>query len=228
MGVHDGHRERMRERFLEYGLENFNDLNALELLLHYAIPRKDTNALAHALIDRFGSLKRVLDASGEELMEVPGIGPGAASLIRLVPALARRYAVDETERLDCLCSAVTSGRYFVARLQFEKDEKALLACLDAQKRVLSCVELASGVVNSVSVNVRKVVETAIKYRASSVILAHNHPGGSAVPSREDQFLTEKISRALATVEIRLDDHIIVANKAYLSMAQAGFMNQLRI
>ena len=92
MGVHDGHRERMRERFLEYGLENFNDLNALELLLHYAIPRKDTNALSHSLIDRFGSLKGVLDASKEELLQVPGIGPNAAALIRLVPALARRYA----------------------------------------------------------------------------------------------------------------------------------------
>jgi len=226
MGVHDGHRGRMRERFLEHGLENFNDLNALELLLYYAIARKDTNALAHALIDRFESLKGVLDASTEDLLQVPGVGPNTAALIRLVPALARRYAVDETDRLDCLCSAVTSGRYFVARLQFEKEEKALLACLDAQKRVLACTELASGVVNSVSVNVRKVVETAIKYRASSVILAHNHPGGSAIPSREDQFLTEKISRALATVEIRLDDHIIVAQKTYLSMAQAGFLNRL--
>lgn len=226
MSVHDGHRERLREQYVKHGLESFNDLNTLELLLFYAIPRRDTNELAHALLEHFGSLEGVFDASVQQLEDVPGIGKNAAVLITLVPKIARRYEIDKTRDLTVIQNAKMAARYFIPRLGTEKVEKAIMICLDAQKRVIADIELNSGVVDAVELNVRKVVETAIKYRASSVILAHNHPSGNPIPSREDTYLTKRTLSALDLLGISLDDHIIVAGKEFASMADMGILNRL--
>lgn len=213
----------MKARYRDHGLDNFNDVNVLELLLFYAIPRKDTNELAHALLDHFGSLDRIFEASVPELEEVPGIGENTALLITLVPQITRRYLMAKG---NCICSITSSaeaGKYLVPRLMFEKEEKLLLLCLDAKKSVISCVSLGSGVINAVDVNVRKVVENAVRNRASSVILAHNHPSGVALPSREDERITREIASALKLVGIPLDDHIIVAGDDYVSFADSGLI-----
>ena len=213
----------MKARYRDHGLDNFNDVNVLELLLFYAIPRKDTNELAHALLDHFGSLDRIFEASVPELEEVPGIGENTALLITLVPQITRRYLMAKG---NCICSITSSaeaGKYLVPRLMFEKEEKLLLLCLDAKKSVISCVSLGSGVINAVDVNVRKVVENAVRNRASSVILAHNHPSGVALPSREDDRITREIASALKLVGIPLDDHIIVAGDDYVSFADSGLI-----
>ena len=223
MGVHEGHRSRMKARYRDHGLDNFNDVNVLELLLFYAIPRKDTNELAHALLDHFGSLDKVFEASVPELESVPGIGESAALLISLVPQLTRRYMMAKGSCTSTIASSVDAGNYLVPRLMFEKDEKALLLCLDAKKSVISCDSLGSGAVNAVNISVRKVVEIAVRNRASSVILAHNHPGGVALPSREDERITFEIASALKLVGIPLDDHIIVAGDDYVSFADSGMI-----
>lgn len=213
----------MKARYRDHGLDNFNDVNVLELLLFYAIPRKDTNELAHALLDHFGSLDRIFEASVPELEEVPGIGENTALLITLVPQITRRYLMAKG---NCICSITSSaeaGKYLVPRLMFEKEEKLLLLCLDAKKSVISCVSLGSGVINAVDVNVRKVVENAVRNRASSVILAHNHPSGVALPSREDERITREIASALKLVGIPLDDHIIVAGDDFVSFADSGLI-----
>lgn len=213
----------MKARYRDHGLDNFNDVNVLELLLFYAIPRKDTNELAHALLDHFGSLDRIFEASVPELEEVPGIGENTALLITLVPQITRRYLMAKG---NCICSITSSaeaGKYLVPRLMFEKEEKLLLLCLDAKKSVISCVTLGSGVINAVDVNVRKVVENAVRNRASSVILAHNHPSGVALPSREDERITREIASALKLVGIPLDDHIIVAGDDFVSFADSGLI-----
>ena len=213
----------MKARYRDHGLDNFNDVNVLELLLFYAIPRKDTNELAHALLDHFGSLDRIFEASVPELEEVPGIGENTALLISLVPQITRRYLMAKG---NCICSITSSaeaGKYLVPRLMFEKEEKLLLLCLDAKKSVISCINLGSGVVNAVDVNVRKVVENAVRHRANTVILAHNHPGGVALPSREDERITLEIAAALKLVGIPLVDHIIVAGDDYVSFADSGMM-----
>lgn len=213
----------MKVRYRDHGLDNFNDVNVLELLLFYAIPRKDTNELAHALLDHFGSLDRIFEASVPELEEVPGIGENTALLITLVPQITRRYLMAKG---NCICSITSSaeaGKYLVPRLMFEKEEKLLLLCLDAKKSVISCVSLGSGVINAVDVNVRKVVENAVRNRASSVILAHNHPSGVALPSREDERITREIASALKLVGIPLDDHIIVAGDDFVSFADSGLI-----
>lgn len=214
----------MKARYRDHGLDNFNDVNVLELLLFYAIPRKDTNELAHALLDHFGALDKVFEASVPELEAVPGIGENTALLISLVPQITRRYLMEKGSCLSTIASSADAGSYLVPRLMFEKDEKALLLCLDAKKSVIACVSLGSGAVNAVDISVRKVVETAVRNRANSVILAHNHPGGVALPSREDERITVEIASALKLVGIPLDDHIIVAGDDYVSFADSGMIS----
>lgn len=223
MGAHDGHRDRLRERYTDYGLDNFNDLNVLELLLFYAIPRRDTNLLAHALLDHFGSLDAVFSASLHELQAVPGIGANAATLISLVPQIAKRCAVSRTRDIRAFQNSSSAARYLIPRLGLETSEKALLLCLNPQKQLISCAELASGVVDSVNLNVRLVVETALKARASSVILAHNHPSGNPSPSRDDELLTRRIREALQLVDISLDDHLIIGGEQYFSFTDSGLL-----
>ena len=223
MGVHDGHRARLKERYTEYGLDNFNDLNVLELLLFFVIPRQDTNIIAHALLERFGSLDAVFEASPQELQAVPGIGANAAALIRLVPDIAKRCAVSKTRDITSFTSAASAARYLIPRLSSEKTEKVLMLCLNAQKQLISCLELGAGVVDNVGVNVRFVVETALKTRASSVILAHNHPSGNPAPSRDDELLTRRIREALRLVDITLDDHIVIGGQAWFSFMDSGLL-----
>ena len=220
--VHKGHRERLKARFLETGLDSFTDVQALELLLFYAIPRKDTNPIAHALLDRFGSLSQVLDAPLEALKKVPGISDHSASLLRLVTELARFYQVDSAQRTEVLTSLDACGRYLVPRFFGRKVETVFLLCLDAKCKVLCCREIGEGSVNAASISVRKVVEAALSANATSVVLAHNHPSGVALPSADDVQTTRRIAAALSAVEVKLIDHIVVAEGDFISMAQSGY------
>ena len=220
--VHKGHRERLKARFLETGLDSFTDVQALELLLFYAIPQKDTNPIAHALLDRFGSLSQVLDAPLEALKKVPGISDHSASLLRLVTELARFYQVDSAQRTEVLTSLDACGRYLVPRFFGRKVETVFLLCLDAKCKVLCCREIGEGSVNAASISVRKVVEAALSANATSVVLAHNHPSGVALPSADDVQTTCRIAAALSAVEVQLIDHIVVAEGDFISMVQSGY------
>ena len=220
--IHAGHRERLKQRFLEEGLDNFTDIQALELLLFYGIVRKDTNPIAHALLDHFGSLSQVLEASTEELQKVKGISEHAAILLQLIPQLGRYYQVDCSQRVEILTSLDACGAYLVPRFFGRNKETVFLLCLDAKCKVLCCKEIGEGSVNSASISVRKVVETALAANASSVVLAHNHPSGIALPSDEDVQTTRRIAAALSAVEIQLVDHIVVAEGDYVSMVQSGY------
>ena len=220
--VHKGHRERLKARFLETVLDSFTDLQALELLLFYAIPQKDTNPIAHALLDRFGSLSQVLDAPLEALKKVPGISDHSASLLRLVTELARFYQVDSAQRTEVLTSLDACGRYLVPWFFGRKVETVFLLCLDAKCKVLCCREIGEGSVNAASISVRKVVEAALSANATTVVLAHNHPSGVALPSADDVQTTRRIAAALSAVEVKLIDHIVVAEGDFISMAQSGY------
>ena len=222
MGIHDGHREKMRRRFLSGGLEHFADHEALELLLYYAIPRRDTNPIAHALLDRFGSLSQALEADLEELKKVPGVSDHTATLLLLVTELARFYQVDCTQRTEILTSLDACGHYLVPRFFVRMVETVFLLCLDAKCKVLCCREVGEGSVNAASISVRKVVEAALSANATSVVLAHNHPSGVALPSADDVQTTRRIAAALSAVEINLIDHIVVAEGDFISMAQSGY------
>ena len=222
MGLHDGHRQRLIQRFLEEDLDNFEPHNVLELLLFYAIPRKDTNELAHVLMDTFGSLKGVFDAPYEELIKVTGIGPNTAALLKLVPSLTRTYYSSDARSI-ILDTSEKSGEYFLPYYIGQTEEVVRLACLDAGGKVISNQILHRGSANAAEVNLRKIVNIALRNNAMGVILAHNHPGGLPLPSEEDVATTKSIREALMPMGILLMDHIIVAGQDYVYMARSGII-----
>ena len=153
--IHKGHRERLKQRFLEEGLDNFTEIQVLELLLFFAIPVKDTNPLAHSLLDHFGSLSRVLEADVEDLKKVPGIKDHAATLLALVIDLCRYYQVNCTQETDILTTLDACGKYLVPRFFGRTKESVFLLCLDAKCKVLCCKEIGEGSVNTAAISVRK-------------------------------------------------------------------------
>ncbi len=223
MGIHDGHRERLKQTYLENGLDHMHDVNALELLLFYAVARRDTNELAHALLTRFGSLDGIFHASMKELTEVPGIGEHTAILLTLIPQMVKKSSVSMTGNIRQINSSHDAGMFFLPRFLEEQDEVVLMLCLDSRRSIIKCCEMGRGAVNNVSINTRRVVEKALKEKACSVIIAHNHPRGIAVPSREDDMVTKTLYNALEIVGIRLEDHIIIADGDYYSMADNGMV-----
>lgn len=225
MSIHDGHRQRLKDRFLKEGLDNFEPHQVLELLLFYCIPRRDTNLIAHALLERFGSVAQVLEAPVSELKKVPGMGEGAAGFISLVNDLGRYYQVSRTHRPRILTTVEQCGKFLVPRFYNRRNETVMLLCLDAKCKVLCCKEVGEGSVNSAAIPVRRVVEMALAANATSVVLAHNHPSGLALPSEEDVCTTRRVGMALSAVEIQLVDHIVVADDDFVSMAQSGLYRQ---
>lgn len=223
MGVHDGHREKMRQRFLTGGLENFADHEALELLLYYAIPRRDTNITAHLLMQRYGSLQAVLSAPVEDLQKVEGIGENAAILLKLVPRLMQKSRLSHNGRDIILNSAEKAGAYLLNRFAGEKNEVIYQLCLDRKGKLIACKRMSEGGAAAADLNVRHLVENALLTSASAVILSHNHPSGIALPSQEDYATTRQVQEALRTIGVELADHIIVADGDFVSLADSGFL-----
>jgi DNA repair protein RadC len=206
----------MRQRFEQQGDDGFHDHELLEMLLSCALPRVNTNPIAHELLQTFGSVTGVLDAPSAELMKVPGM------LLRLLPGLCRRYYSEQQNHV-ILDSSEKCGAYLTPRFIGRRVETVFLVCTDAKCRVLGCQLLHAGSVNSAEVNSRKVVETALRFNAAAAVLAHNHPGGMALPSQEDLSTTQRLQQALAAVGVRLLDHIIVADGDFVSLADSGIL-----
>ena len=223
MGIHDGHREKMRQRFLKSGLDAFADHEALELLLYYAIPRRDTNPIAHALMERYGSLSAVLAAPVEDLKKVEGVGESAAILLKLAPQLYRKAKMSDAEQETILSSVERVGAYLLERFAGGKNEVVYQLCLDRKGKLLVCKKLGEGGVTSADLDIRRLVENALLTGASAVVLAHNHPSGVALPSRDDYAATDRAKTALAVVGVALTDHIIVADGDFVSMADSGYI-----
>ena len=220
--IHKGHRQRMKDRFREEGLDNFSEVQALELLLFYCIPQKDTNPIAHDLLNHFGSLSQVLEAPVEELVKVPGIKENAAVLLKLVTDMGRYYLVSRSQQFTILPTVNACANFLVPRFFGRRVETVFLLCLDAKCKVLCCKEVGEGSVNSAGISIRKIVELALGANATTVVLAHNPPSGMAIPSPEDIQTTRRLAAALNAVEIHLADHIIVADDDHISMVQSGY------
>ena len=222
MSIHEGHRQRLKNRFRREGLDNFDELYVLELLLFYCIPRKDTNPIAHRLLDRFGSLTAVLEASPEELERVEGINISASTFLSLITQVGRYYQVRRAEPGDILRTSDQCGNYLMPYFFGRDTETVFMLCLDAKCKVICCKKVGEGNVNSANIPIRRVVEMALSANATSVVLAHNHPSGLALPSADDVQTTLRVSAALETVEITLADHIVVCGDDYISMAQSQY------
>ena len=219
--MHDGHRKRLRERYLSEGLDNFQPHEALELLLFYAIPRRNTNDIAHSLLRRFGTLSNVLDTDAMDLSKVDGIGENAATLLSLIPSIARKYQRDKWGIKPVLSSAEKVGRYAVDMLSGRLYEVFCVICLDAGKKVLHSGIIYEGTINEAPFYPRTIVEVILRHNAESVVFAHNHPGGTRQPSVEDIEATRILKNLLEPMGISVIDHIIVADDKYVSMKELG-------
>lgn len=222
MAIHDGHRQRLKDRFLREGLDGFDDLYVLELLLYYCVARKDTNPIAHALLAHFGSLTAVLEATPEELQMVPGVGKETSTFLTLIPQVGRYYQVKRADPGAILRTITQCGEYLVPYFYGREHETVFLLCLDAKCKVLGCKLVGEGSVNSANIPIRRVVEIALQTNATTVILAHNHPSGLALPSDDDIQTTLRVAKAMEAVEITLADHIVVADSDFVSMVQSGY------
>ncbi len=215
--LHDGHRERLREKYIATGGDTFTDHEMLELALFYAIPRSNTNDIAHALLDRFGSLEGVISAAPENLAQIDGIGEHSAIFLSLIGEFLRRVArasVKPKKKYTCLQDAVDHlHRMFIGVAQ----ERIYLMMFDNGMRLIDTVELARGAVNHVSLDPHRLMKEALLCNASAVLIAHNHPDGEPRPSEDDLRTTDRIQYLLSTTGITLLDHLIFSGGSYTSI-----------
>lgn len=223
MSLHEGHRERMRAQLKISGMDSLSDVQVLEVALYYAIARRDTNEIAHALLHRFGSLSGVLEAPRAELLRIDGIGDSAADLIQLFVQMERRHMMDRSGKAVFLDTTYKCAQYLLPRFIGEEEEVVYLLCLDAKCKVIDCSLIHRGAVNMTAISVRKIVKAALDHNATSVVIAHNHPSGLALPSREDRETTATLKTALDAVGVSLVDHVIVADGDFVSLADDGLL-----
>lgn len=219
-----GHRQRLRSRFYNSGLSSLLDYEKLELLLTYAIPRKDVKPLAKLLLERFGSLAQVLDASREELAEVDGIGDHAAGMLRVIRELCNSYLEQKTLNADVVASPEAVINFARMKLGGAKRESFMVMYLNSQNHVLD-YEISEGTVDRSVVYPRNLVESCFRLGAVAVIMLHNHPSGVCVPSNEDLHLTRSVQSTLKAVNIRLLDHLIVSSVSFYSLARHGILDE---
>ena len=216
-GIHDGHRDRMKQKFLKHGLESFESHEVLELLLFYAIPRCDTNEFAHRLINEFGSLTGVFGASAEDLCRVDGIGPNAATLIVLCREIFKRYLAEKNSEIKTLNSIGEILGYLEPLFFGEQKEKAVALFFNGRREVLGCVTLSKGSIVGTEASARDIAENAFRLNATGVVLAHNHPAGDASPSSQDVDTTKTLVKNLWPMSIEVVDHCIFAPNSCFSM-----------
>jgi DNA repair protein RadC len=218
-----GHRQRIRERFQKYGLDSFQDYEVLELLLTFVARQQDMKPVAKALVDRFGSFKDILDAPVEELQTVEGIGPAAVTLIHLVKQDAARYL----QQTSCLRSGLDSLdsliQHCIVKLGAEPNERFRVICLDSNFAIITERDVAEGTVNQATVYPRKVMEEALRAKASTLVFVHNHPDGNVTPSEFDKTLTRNLVLAAKTMGISVYDHIIVSRDTHFSFREQNLL-----
>lgn len=218
-----GHRQRLRQRFVQQGLEGFQDYEALELILLFVARQQDMKPVAKALLERFGSFKNVLDASSDELQTVEGTGPAAVTLIHLVKQAAARYLQQTSQARFSPDSPEVLAQYCVVSMGAAPNEKFRVICLDSNFAIVAEKDLAEGTVNQANVHPRQVIEAALEAKASTLVFVHNHPDGNVTPSDFDRTMTRGLVLAAKTLGISVYDHIIVSRDAHFSFRANGLL-----
>ena len=221
--IHQNHRTRVRDKFFKFGLECFSEYEVLEFLLFYAIPRKDTNVIAHKLIDRFGSLNAVLNAEYYDLMEVDGISEVSASLITLQREISK-YLKTSNKLGITLSTAKKAGEFCCDYFERHVEESAILIILDGNKTILAIDVISRGSETETALYSRKIIKSAIRHRCSMVMLAHNHPSADSTPSSNDIVSTNRMIPALEEFGIEFVDHIICGQDGYTSMSDKNMIH----
>lgn len=220
---HEGHRNRLRTRYISEGMDSFEDHQILEMLLFYAIPHKDTRPIAYELLNEFGSFDGVLDAEPHELTKVKGIGDNASVYLSLYTEVFKRYQQSKWGKRPLLDTSEALGQYAVSLFIGHSHEVFYLICLDARNYLTHAALTHKGTIDEVSIYPRVVVEGAIRHKAKSVAFAHNHPGGTLKPTTADLDLTWALIDAMRRINIPVVDHIIVAGERYFSFSEKGLL-----
>ena len=224
---HTGHRERMKAEFLARGLEGWPDHRVLELLLFYTIPQGDVNDLAHELVERFGSLAGVLDASVEELKKVKGVGDHTAVFLRMLPAVLGRYQGART-RLSAIINSPEEAYAWLEPYFFgARNQMVYVLCLVGKRQVLGVRKVAEGSIEMAEVNTRRIAEEAIGLRAAQIYVAHNHVSNLAIPSQADWLTTDTLRGALRPIGIELIDHLVFVDGDMVSLKDSEHLKSLQ-
>lgn len=223
MGMHDGHRQRLRESFLATGFEGKTEHQVLELLLTYAIPRIDVNPVAHALMDRFGSLAAVLDADPEELMKIDHISENGVVLLKMMPALMKIYHENKWAEKPVLNNTPAVANYMIPRLSGERNEVLYLVVLDAHCHLNAVVKLSEGTPDQTGAQMRTMVSEVLRTDGKQLVLVHNHPSGDPSPSAADIILTRHAYETMRSIDVKLVDHIIISGDKFFSLLSHGML-----
>lgn len=224
-GLHDGHRDRMREIFLKNGFESMHEHQILEMILFYGIPRKDTNDTAHLLLNRFGSLVNVFEAPLDSLIDF-GLSKNTAIYIKMMLAFCRKYFDDKTKKPTVSLQLEDIKRRAIPQFLGLGHERVIALFLDAKGREVGLDVVSNGSLTASEVPMRKILGLSVEHGARGVILAHNHPSGFLLPSETDIEVTKKLVKLLQTVNVRLFDHLIVSDAECLSMANVDLFEKL--
>ena len=217
-----GHRARLRQRFRKTGMEGFEDYEALELMLTYALPRRDVKPLSKNLIKRFGSVQAVLDAPYEELLREEGLTENSATYIKALKDCAALYLRSHTRKAgQVIASTGALLDYCRVKLAGLKDEQFLAVFLNSSNEVIADEVMQEGTVNQSVVYPRKVMERALHHSATALIFVHNHPSGACRPSKDDQLITAELVRVARGLQISVHDHLIICRDGYYSFREHG-------
>lgn len=221
----EGHRERLRKRYIKSGLEGFNDYEVLELLLTYSIARKDVKPIAKELIEKFGTIDEIAKSDVKSLLEIDGIGEGSAVFLKLIGDIALTLYREKIEDKDILTIKSKNSllSYLRGEIGYSPREEFKILFLDSSNKLIASETLFYGTIDKSAIYPREIVERVIKNRAKSVIFAHNHPSGSISPSKKDIELTQYMYDSLKLLEIRLLDHIIITKNSYFSFLEEGLI-----
>jgi DNA repair protein RadC len=217
-----GHRKRLKER-LSMNAQSLADYEILELLLGYALPRRDTKQLAKALLNRFGTLRGVFFARNEELHELPGLGPSVIILLNIWREFWGRVQEGAVQQRHVFSHPQTVADFAIARLGHERTEQFWVALVDNKNRLVSWQRISQGTVDQTPVYPREILRLVLQHQASGLILVHNHPGGDPKPSVQDQELTRKTQRAAREMDVRVLDHIVVTDRDFFSFQAHGLL-----
>ena len=222
--THGGHRDRVKNKYLSIGIDNLYHHEILELLLFYAIPRKDTNEIAHRILEKYNTISGVFEASPQDLAQISGVGKNAAILISLTGDILRAVQKDKTRGKPVLDSTEKAGEFIKNLFCGYHHEVFYAVFLNTRNKVISYEKICEGTINELPVYPRNIVQAALRNNAFAVILAHNHPGGILTPSGADVDSTRVITKALNAIDIKLRDHIIIAGDRFSSFLEMGLLS----
>lgn len=222
---HSGHRQRVRKKFIENGFDVFEPHEALEMFLFYAIPRKDTNPLAHRLLDRYLNIGGVCDAPIDELMSEFGLSESAAAYIKMLPEMSRLYNESKMSD-DNIIDYENLGTLFQTKFIGRTSEAVALMLGDAKGKMIYFNIISKGSLNSSDMPIRKIVDLSLRHNAKTAFLAHNHPSGTALPSHSDLLTTQTVRETLLSVGVELIDHFIITDDDYVSLRDSGLAGNI--